>query len=144
MSNVRRSYSEELKRHVVEEVESGSMSRVDVSREYGIPKCMVRHWLEEYGKFQPKRDVVEVVMKSEKERIAELEKALSDAHIKNRLYEEIINLAEKEYKLDLKKTFGTKPSESSGEKATSTSKTSPTPSFTSRFPSGHDRIEAPL
>lgn len=116
MTNVRREYSEELRRHVVEELESGRMSRAEISREYGVPKSLLKVWVHDYGKFRPKRDVVEIVMKSEKERIAELEKALADATVKNRLYEEIINLADKEYKLDLKKTFGTGQSEVSKSK----------------------------
>ena len=116
MTNIRKAYSESLKRHVVEEVESGAISMVEASREYGVAKSAIRLWLEEYGRFKPKRDVIEVVMKSEKERIAELEKALADAHLKNRVYEEIINIADKKYKTDLKKTIGTELSELSGEK----------------------------
>lgn len=117
MTEIRKIYAEDLRIHVVEEIESGRMSRVEASREYGVPKCLIKSWLEEYGKFKPKRDIVEVVMKSEKDRIAELEKALADAHLKNRLYEEIINLAEEEYNLDLKKSFGTEQCGNSSQKA---------------------------
>lgn len=113
MKEVRKEYDEAFRRYVVEEIESGRMSRADVRGEYGVNKSLIGLWLEDYGKFKPKRDIVEVVMKSEEERITELEKALADAHLKNRIYEEIINLAGKEYKTDLKKTFGTRLSEDS-------------------------------
>jgi len=113
MRDISKKYSEEVKRYVVERLESGEVSRADLSREYGITKASLSYWLEEYGKFQPRKSIVEVVMKSEKEKIAELEKALSEAHLKIRLYDEIIKLADKEYKTDLKKTIGTKLSESS-------------------------------
>lgn len=115
MATVRRSYDEEFKRHLVSEVESGEMSQVDVSKEYGVSKTLVKLWLTEYGRFRPKRDVVEIVMKSEKEKIAELEKALAEAHLKLRVYDEIMNIAGKKYKVDLKKTFGTSQSVSSAE-----------------------------
>ena len=118
MTNVRKVYEEALKRHVVAELEGGSMSLKDCSDEYGVPRSLLKHWVREYGRFRPEASVVEVVMKSERERIAELEKALADSHLKNRVYEEIINLADREYKTDLKKTFGPKQSEKSVEKAT--------------------------
>lgn len=116
MNMVRRSYDESLKRAIVSEIEGGHISLMDASREYGIAKCALRLWLNEYGRFRRKPDRVEVVMKSEKERIEELEKALADSHLKNRLYEEIISLANKKYKTDLKKTFGTlQPEGSTGK-----------------------------
>ena len=67
---------------------------------------MVQVWLREYGRFQPKRDIVEVVMKSEQDRIAALEKALAEAHLKLVVYDELITQANKRYKTDLKKAFG--------------------------------------
>jgi len=118
MTRERRIYDEALKRHVVEELENGSMSLADCSREYGVPKSLLKHWVKEYGRFRPQKSIVEVVMKSEKERIAELEKALADSHLKNVIYEEILDIASKKYKTDLKKTFGSKLSEGSGNEGT--------------------------
>jgi hypothetical protein len=66
----------------------------------------VRKWLEEYGKYRPKKDILEVVMKSEEDRIKELEHALAEAHLELRLYGHIIDMANKIYKTDLKKNFG--------------------------------------
>ena len=117
MDNVTRKHSEPLKRAIVEEVESGRMSRADASREYGVAKSLLQLWVNEFGRFKPKRSVVEIVMKSEKEKIAELEKALAEAHLKIRVYDEILNEADKRYKLDLKKNFGISPSASSDGKA---------------------------
>lgn len=111
-----RRFSEELKVRIVEEIENGSFSITEAHHEYGTTKASIKNWLEEYGRFKPKRSIVEVVMKSEQERIAELEKALADAHLKMRIYDEIINLAGKKYKVDLKKTFGTLPPETSAAK----------------------------
>lgn len=113
MDNRRNSFQEALKRSIVGEIEEGRLSIMDASREYHISKSMIGLWLKEYGKYRPKKDIVEVVMKSEKDRIAELEKALADATLKARIYEELIKEADKEYKIDIKKTFGTGLSESS-------------------------------
>ena len=116
MDNTRNSYQDALKRSIVGEIEDGGMSIMDASREYGISKSLIGLWLKEYGKYRPKKSVVEVVMKSEKERIAELEKALADATLKARVYEELINQANKTFKIDIKKKFGTELLESSNEK----------------------------
>ena len=110
-------YSEELKKSVVEEIESGKISIAMAAHEYSIPKSNVHLWLKEYGRYRPERKKVEVVMKSEKDKIEQMQKALADAHLKLRIYEEIIEMAGKKYKTDLKKTFGTLPSASSKGKA---------------------------
>lgn len=117
MESNRRVYSDEIRRHIVGEIEGGSLSVADAAKEYGAAKSLIQIWLKEYGRFRPQRNVVEVVMKSEKERIAELEKALADAHLKIRVYDELINQAGKKLKVDLKKTFGSSPLESLPEKA---------------------------
>lgn len=108
-------YSEELKRGIVEEIEGGHLSVRDAARDTRAGVTQIQKWLEEYGRFKPKRDVVEVVMKSEKDKISELEKALAEAHLKIRVYDELISQANKRYKTDLKKSFGSPPLESSAE-----------------------------
>ena len=120
-SGTLRRFEEGLKVKIVEEIEGGLLSIAEAGREYSAPKATIRSWLEEYGRFKAKRSVMEVVMKSEKERIAELEKALADAHLKMRVYDEIISLAGKKYKVDLKKTFGTRQPETSVSKDTESS-----------------------
>jgi transposase-like protein len=115
MERARHSYSEDVKRQLVEEIESGRMSIREASSEARTGVTQVQKWLEEYGRFKPKRDIVEVVMKSEKDKIAELEKALAEAHLKIRVYDELINQANKKYKMDIKKNFGTELSERSVE-----------------------------
>lgn len=120
MSNARMThrYSEELKRCIVQEIESGQMSVRDASKSTQAGVGQVQKWLDEYGRFKPKRDVVEVVMKSEKDKIAELEKALAEAHLKIRVYDELIAQASKRYKTDLKKSIGIPLLKGSAEVAT--------------------------
>ena len=106
MGRTRRSYGSELKKRIVSEIESGDMSIREASESTGANVSQVKLWLDEYGRFKPKRDIVEVVMKSEEEKIAELEKALAKAHLKLDFYEELVRLAKSEHGLDLKKSIG--------------------------------------
>ena len=100
-------YSAELKQRLVEEVESGHLSLREAARDAQTSVPMIQKWLDEYGRFKPKRDIVEVVMKSEQARITALESALAEAHVTLQVYEELITQANKAYKTDLKKNFGT-------------------------------------
>lgn len=117
MTQQMKRYDETFRRYVVKEIEDGGLSQADAARQYGISKGLVRVWLEEYGKYRPKRDVVEIVMKSEQDKIQELEKALSEAHLKIRTYEELLKIAEKNHGGSLKKNTGTTSSGPSGKKA---------------------------
>ena len=109
MERAQHRFSAELKARLVAEIESGHLSIREAARDAHTTVTMIQKWLDEYGRYKPKRDVVEVVMKSEQERIAALEKALAEAHLKLRVYDELITQANKRYKLDLKKTFGMTP-----------------------------------
>lgn len=111
-------YSPELKQRLVEEIEGGQLSLREAARDAHTTVAMVQTWLREYGRFQPKRDIVEVVMKSEQARIAALEKALAEAHLKLQVFDELITQANKHYKIDIKKNFGTPPLPSSASRPT--------------------------
>lgn len=109
MERTRHQYSPELKQRIVDEVEAGHLSLREAAREVQTRVTMIRKWLDEFGRYKPKRDIVEVVMKSEEARIAALEKALADAHLKLQVYDELIAQANRHYQTDLKKSFGTRP-----------------------------------
>ena len=106
MSRPQRQYSPELKQRIVDELEAGHLSLREAARDTQATIPIVQRWVQEYGRYRPKRDVVEVVMKSEQERIAALEKALAEAHLKLHVYDELLTQADKKYQLDLKKTLG--------------------------------------
>lgn len=108
------SYGAEVKRAIVEELESGRISLKEAASRGHTSVSRVKMWIDEYGKYKPKRDIVEVVMKSEEEKISALEKALAEAHLKLRVYDEILALAGRKYKVDLKKTFGAQQSSELG------------------------------
>jgi len=86
MENVRMSFGAEVKQAIVEELESGRISLREAAARGHTSVGRVKMWVAEYGKYKPKRDIVEVVMKSEEEKISALEKA-ADAHLKLRVYD---------------------------------------------------------
>lgn len=114
-------YSMAFKIHVVSEIESGRLSMEGARRRYGIPGgSTVSGWVRRLGKQHLLAKVVRVEtpgerdqLKVQSKRIQELEGALADAHIKLMAYEKLIELAEDEYKLDIKKNFGTERSKPS-------------------------------
>jgi transposase-like protein len=65
MEHVVRQYSPELKQRIVDELEAGHLSLREAARDTRATVAMVQKWVAEYGRYRPKRDVLEVVMKSE-------------------------------------------------------------------------------
>jgi transposase len=99
----RRVYSAPLKLHVVSEIENGSLSLSEASRRYSIPITTIQQWLSVHGKKISRLRVIEVTMKDQDDKIRELQKALSDAHLKLRIYEKMIEFAQDEEGLEIKK-----------------------------------------
>lgn len=80
-------YSENLKRQIVSEVESGTLTVSEAKEYYGVAnRRTINRWLWKYGERQVKTRVVRVLMKDEQRRIRELEKALADERLKRELY----------------------------------------------------------
>ena len=113
--DVDRRYSEQLKLRIVKEVESGKLSQAEASRAYGVNYGTLWSWIQLHGRVK-RRKVVEVVMSDEREKIAELQKALAEAHIKARFYEELVKIAKDKHGIDLKKNIGMASPKSSRRK----------------------------
>jgi transposase-like protein len=98
-----RQYSEALKRQVVLEYESGRATVRELLIDYDIlTKASIYNWCRKYGKSKRATKVVRVIMKSEKERIRELEKAVADLTLKNRASEALIEVYEEDTELKKK------------------------------------------
>jgi transposase-like protein len=90
-----RLYSEALKMQVVAEFEKGRASAYELMADYDIhSKSSIYNWSRKYGKLKRETKVVRIIMKSEKERIKELEKAVADLTLKNRAYAALIEAYE--------------------------------------------------
>jgi transposase-like protein len=114
-------YSISFKQKVVKEVEEEGLGVSAVQRRYGIRGAdTVNNWIKQFGKNHLLNKIVRVEMKGEKDRTKELEKeikklkqALADAYLAKECAEKIIELANEEYKTDLKKNFGQEGSKNS-------------------------------
>jgi transposase-like protein len=118
-----RIYSEAFKKMVVKEVESGGLTKDGAKRRYNIGgKTTVLRWCRKYGNLANLGIRVGIVMVSEEEerqalkrRVAELERALSNAHLKIEAQEVMMKLAKEKYGIEFEKKFGTKQQNISGQ-----------------------------
>ncbi|MCO6430651.1 MAG: transposase [Deltaproteobacteria bacterium] len=101
-----RRFSAALKSKVVEEVVSGALTAREAARLYGVSSArVVNAWVFKHEGRRTK--IVRVMMKSEAERIKELEEALSDAILARRVLAAQLESYER-YVPDLKKRLDTK------------------------------------
>lgn len=124
-------YSEEMKLMVIEQVLSGGISMCEASRRYKIAgNCTVSRWISKFmsqnnpnfNNEQP--DMVHRLSEEEdpkgeigrlREKIKQLEDQLEYEKLRSEAYETMIRIAEKEFKLPIKKKFGAKQSRNSGK-----------------------------
>lgn len=110
-------YSIGFKKHVVEELESGS-SYSYLQKKYGIRGSeTIQKWVRSLGRDHLLNKTVRIETVDEKRRLRELEEenrklkaALADSVVANHMLETLIKLANEEYGTDLKKNFGSGPS----------------------------------
>ena len=106
-------YSQALKQQVVREYESGE-SIYSLLQKYGISgHNTVKRWIEKYGRNGYRSEVVviqsvedQIEVKAMRARISELESALAESVLENRMLNATLEVAGREMKLDLKKSFG--------------------------------------
>jgi transposase len=116
-------FSEELRKEVVNRIESGQLSITKATREYGISLSSIYKWLNKYSRnlrsgtrIVMEKDSVDKNISELRNRIQELEAALGRKTLESDLYKIIVDLASKEYKTDLKKNFGNMQSTITKEK----------------------------
>lgn len=109
-------YSEAFKRKVVAEIEQGSVTREGARRKYGIGgAATVDQWCRKYGRFERLgvKITVESAMKRDekrelKERVRQLEAALADEKLKTMVLEKLIDVAERDLHVSIRKKSGSK------------------------------------
>jgi transposase-like protein len=112
----RRYFSEEFKRKKVQEIDQRITTIAEVCRTYQVRPNSVEKW---QIKYSPKRmKGVRVIVESESDtkrlidqekRIAELERALGQKQLMIDFMSKMIDLAEQEYQVDIKKKFDQTP-----------------------------------
>jgi len=113
-----RDYSMSFKLEVVREVESGELSTTGACRKYGIQgRSTVVNWLRKYGTFDWENQTPSNMPKSQEQRLMELEqqvrllekqkamleKQVERADKKSIIFDMMIDLAEKEYNISIRK-----------------------------------------
>lgn len=111
-----RTFSEELKRKLVREIEQKKSTIAQVSRQYEVRENNIVKWVKKYGMNQKSnvRTIVELESDTAKmlamqKKIAELEQIVGQKQIEIEFQNKMIELAEQEYKIDIKKKLKTKP-----------------------------------
>lgn len=106
----RRTFSEDVRKQIVKSVEDGKCTVLEASRELGVSEQSVYKWIYRYSRYLSKNKVMVVEDKSEGFRSKELEKRLKEAEaalgrkqMEVDFLNKIIDLANEEFKTDLKK-----------------------------------------
>ena len=106
-------YSECFKGKVIEEVSQGS-SISEVCRRYDIKGAdTVQNWIKKYGRHELLNTVIRVKMRSEDDKIKQLEAevkrlkiSLADALLAKELLETLVEVVDEHYETDVKKNLG--------------------------------------
>ena len=107
-------YSISFKQKVVFEIEEEGLSISEARRRYGIKGGgTIQKWIKKFGKYHLLNKIIKVETMDEKDRIKHLEQenmklkmALADSLMEKRCLEVVIEEADKELHLDLKKKLG--------------------------------------
>ena len=123
VKRTQKDYTMQLKLQIVREIEEGIFTVSQAQRNYGVQsRKTVVNWLEKYGNFDPHYKVKKTIMKTAEQRLLELEqenrllkkqkaaleKELSNSDKKVILFDMMIDLAEKEYNIPIRKNSNPK------------------------------------
>jgi transposase-like protein len=123
VKRTQKDYTMQFKLQVVREIEDGVFTVSQAQRNYGVQsRGTIVKWLEKYGNFDPHYKVKKKVMKTAEQRLLELEqenrllkkqklaleKELSNSDKKVILFDMMIDLAEKEYQIPIRKNSNPK------------------------------------
>lgn len=116
-----RYFSEEFKKQKVRDIEHNLCSVRELCKEYQVSTTAVYKWLYKYSQMRKKsiRQVVESESDTKKvqalrEKVKELERIIGQKQLLLDFQSKVIELAEQEYKVDIKKKFGDKPFSGTG------------------------------
>lgn len=114
--NKTRRFSDEFKKAVVSEFETGSLSVPQLSRVHSVHFQTIYNWIYKFSTVNEKgyrvvemKDSTSTKLKEQEQRIKELERAIGQKQLKIDYLEKLIELAGDELGMDLKKNSDTKP-----------------------------------
>jgi len=120
VKRTQKDYSLSFKLQVVQEVESGELGRTEACNRYGIQATStITRWLRKYGNFDWENQSKQIVAKTPEQKILELEakvkllekqKARAE-HLSERadkkviIFDMLVDMAEKEYDIRIRKNY---------------------------------------
>jgi transposase-like protein len=120
VKRTQKDYSVSFKLQVVQEIESGILKRTEACHKYGIQaRSTIREWLRKYGTFDWENQTPKVMSKTPEQKILELEakvkllekqKARAE-HLAERadkkviIFDMLVDMAEKEYDIQIRKNY---------------------------------------
>ena len=117
-----RTFSESLKKEVVRKIENNLLSVSEASDDYQVSRTSVYKWVYKYSSLYKKgyRQIIEPMSSSKqikilKEKIKELEQLVGRKQIELDFLNKMIEIAEEDLGIDIKKKAGSKPSYGSGK-----------------------------
>ena len=119
--NVNRTFGEKFKKDIVNRIENNEYSVREVSQLYGVSTTAVYKWVYKYSILYQKgyRQIIEPMSSTKKvkelqNRIKELERAVGQKQMKVDFLEKLIEIADAELGIDIKKKAGSAPRSGSG------------------------------
>jgi transposase len=123
----KRYFNEDFKRQKVSELERNLISIPELCREYQLSRTSIYKWIYKYSAMKKREHKQIVEPQSEtrkvlilKDEVKELQRIIGEKQLKVDFLEKMIDLAETEYGIDIKKKYSTRPSGGTGSTGTST------------------------
>jgi transposase-like protein len=118
---INRRFSEDFKRKMVSELDRNLISVSELRREHQISSASIYRWVYLYSKMKKKgvKQIVEAKSDTRKliqlrEEIKELQRIVGEKQILIDFKDKMLDLAEEQYGVDIKKKFSGKPSTGTG------------------------------
>ena len=113
----RRKFTNEFKKRIVQDYESGQYSVSDLSKLHSIANTQIYDWIYKFSTVNQKgyrivemKESSDTKVKQLEQRIKELERVVGQKQIKIDYLEKMIDLASEELNIDIKKNSDTQPS----------------------------------
>jgi transposase-like protein len=120
----KRVFSEEFKKKLVQDFESGIATVGMIELQYNISNTLLYRWIYVYSSYNEKnvriiemKDSQTQRLKELEQKVKELERAVGQKQIKIDFLEKMIELAEDHYAIDVKKNSSIQPSGGSNQRA---------------------------
>jgi transposase-like protein len=119
-----RRFSDNFRKEKVRELELGIVSIRDLRQHYQVSDMSVRRWILKFSSMKEKKERLIVESQSDtvqllelRKKVAELERVVGQKQLLIDFQQKMIELAEQEYRVDIKKKFSGGPWSTTGEAA---------------------------